>query len=483
MPPAHPPARQPHSRISPCNIQLPSPISPTTQPSPFSPQPTSPQSSRLTTAEMCDPRNSFVPLRGFVHEVLRKSRTSGAVLQTALCYLEAIRTKIPDLVREEQCGEGVRGEKEPAGRIIKAEDYNEADESMDGFSALIGNGLLISSSREESAMDTGSLETLSNDVVVSQGLSTQSHRRKEPQAPLPPLPPLPSPLLCPKRAFLASLILASKFTQDRCYSNRAWAKLCSLPPREMGRCERALGEALQWRLWVGKKSTTPASPASTNGRSVVRCHSVDDLRREGELSPWPARDHTGAEPRWMGTAATHRGLGRSSSLPARAFCSAEISATGSNSTSTNCPTFDWAPTFWPTPNPAGLDPQMPPRSSWSSSLSNTHGYAGQTTPPTPTLSYSPASAGSTDSSGGDRTVQMDGIPTPPHFMSSAFGPYKTDLVEDFATGLPVATPYIVGQNLLPGGGCHILSRTSQKLGVMMVPNEGTFSGLDAFNSY
>ena len=72
---------------------------------------------------------------------------------------------------------------------------------------------------------------------------------------------LPSPLLCPRRAFLASLILASKFLQDKCYSNRAWAKLSGLPPREIGRCERALGQALEWRLWVGK-CTTPSRTLS-----------------------------------------------------------------------------------------------------------------------------------------------------------------------------------------------------------------------------
>ena len=49
----------------------------------------------------------------------------------------------------------------------------------------------------------------------------------------------------------APLILASKFLQDRCYSNLAWAKLSGLPPREIGRCEQALPE---WRLWVGKTS-------------------------------------------------------------------------------------------------------------------------------------------------------------------------------------------------------------------------------------
>ena len=34
-----------------------------------------------------------------------------------------------------------------------------------------------------------------------------------------------SHLLCPRRMLLASVILASKFLQDKCYSNRAWAKL------------------------------------------------------------------------------------------------------------------------------------------------------------------------------------------------------------------------------------------------------------------
>ncbi|KZP20480.1 hypothetical protein FIBSPDRAFT_670601, partial [Athelia psychrophila] len=55
---------------------------------------------------------------------------------------------------------------------------------------------------------------------------------------------------CLCRTFQASLMLASKFTQDRCYSNKAWAKLSGLPPREIGRCKCALGDALDWRLWL-----------------------------------------------------------------------------------------------------------------------------------------------------------------------------------------------------------------------------------------
>jgi hypothetical protein len=55
--------------------------------------------------------------------------------------------------------------------------------------------------------------------------------------------PLPSPLLCPRRTFLTSIILASTFTQDRCYSNKAWVKLSGLP-REIERRKRALGMLL-----------------------------------------------------------------------------------------------------------------------------------------------------------------------------------------------------------------------------------------------
>ncbi|KAF7967709.1 hypothetical protein HWV62_33337 [Athelia sp. TMB] len=95
-------------------------------------------------------------------------------------------------------------------------------------------------------------------TLTTAGLKSQvaqqnlAKKPKVPSGPLPPMPLLPSPLLCPRRTFLASLILASKFTQDRCYSNKACAKLSDLPPREIGRCNCALGGALDWRLWIGK---------------------------------------------------------------------------------------------------------------------------------------------------------------------------------------------------------------------------------------
>jgi len=170
---------------------------------------------------------------------------------------------------------------------------------------------------------------------------------------LPTLPPLPSPLLCPRRTFLASLILASKFMQDKCYSNRAWAKLAGLPAREIGRCERALGEALGWRLWVGK---VPAH------RVLPRSQSLGDLYS----SRASADAFTGV-------------VRRNNSLP------------------------DYTSSLSTMPMlPLSLASSMPPSTQSSRMPTPETEYS-----PTPTLNVSPAATDvSSDSLGEERTVQM-----------------------------------------------------------------------------
>ncbi|KDQ09808.1 hypothetical protein BOTBODRAFT_641302 [Botryobasidium botryosum FD-172 SS1] len=63
-----------------------------------------------------------------------------------------------------------------------------------------------------------------------------------------------SVLLNPSCTMLVSIILAAKFLQDHVYSNCAWAKLTGLDPIEVTHCERALGDALSWCLWVDHKT-------------------------------------------------------------------------------------------------------------------------------------------------------------------------------------------------------------------------------------
>ncbi len=207
----------------------------------------------------------LVPLRIYVHDVLRRSRTTFSVLQSAVCYIEAIRRKIPDIAEQEKSGNVHKGDPMIEDRIELGEEAIIAQTSSSSYCEP-----------ETISTDTivpDSIQTVTQDQTVSMTAQVKNDgglkKCKAPSKPLPSLPPQPSPLLCPRRAFLAALILASKFLQDRCYSNRAWAKLSGLAPREVSRCERALGEALEWRLWVGKNTIQSKS----GGRSIARSRS------------------------------------------------------------------------------------------------------------------------------------------------------------------------------------------------------------------
>ncbi|EIW83131.1 hypothetical protein CONPUDRAFT_143136 [Coniophora puteana RWD-64-598 SS2] len=353
------------------NSQLPSPISPTTSYSPVTSSNVPPFALPRRSHLQCMPSSqantgNLTPMKTFVHEVLRRSRTSGTVLQTALCYIEAIRSKVPELVRQEQSGQGVRGEPELASRIIQGEVDVASDVSPVGCNSTDPLDSLVETVR----VDALELDGNGSQVEMDMGLSVPTPKVSN-AAPPPPLPPLPSPLLCPRRAFLAALILASKFMQDRCFSNRAWAKLSGLPPREIGRCERALGEALDWRLWVGK---LPAAQTTSENRQLTKCKSENDIGAFDTHTP-------------------SRGLlSRHATFPA-GLISQEIS-TGA----------------------APID------MTWTSGIASSSVGSSYVpwSPATPGLSYSPTS---TESSCGDRTVQMTFMDdsTPPPAQPSAFG--------------------------------------------------------------
>ena len=55
---------------------------------------------------------------------------------------------------------------------------------------------------------------------------------------------------CGRPVFLAALILAFKYLQDRDFSNRAWSKLSRLRTCEINNNEIAFLSAVGWRLRV-----------------------------------------------------------------------------------------------------------------------------------------------------------------------------------------------------------------------------------------
>ncbi|ODQ56167.1 hypothetical protein SAICODRAFT_51789, partial [Saitoella complicata NRRL Y-17804] len=109
------------------------------------------------------PCGLVLPLRTFIQETLRRSRTSYSTLQLALWYLILLR---------DRCEVNVVGKK--------------------------GDGL----------------------------------------------PP------CGRRSFLSALILASKFLQDRNYSNRAWSRISGLSTSEINANEMEFLKRVSWTLFV-----------------------------------------------------------------------------------------------------------------------------------------------------------------------------------------------------------------------------------------
>lgn len=74
-------------------------------------------------------------------------------------------------------------------------------------------------------------------VLVQSGLK----RLATPREPL---------LRCGRRTFLAALILASKYLQDRNYSTKAWSKMSGLDAREINNNERVFLEVVGYRLHI-----------------------------------------------------------------------------------------------------------------------------------------------------------------------------------------------------------------------------------------
>lgn len=110
-----------------------------------------------------------LPLRTFIQETLRRSRTSYSTLQVALYYLIKIKPHVP------------------------THDF------------------------------------------------TQEQPRDKPTA---------RAMQCGRRMFLAALILASKYLQDRNYSARAWSKISGLNTTEINQNELMFLEAVDWRLHI-----------------------------------------------------------------------------------------------------------------------------------------------------------------------------------------------------------------------------------------
>ena len=73
----------------------------------------------LVSSENDADQNNSLLLRTFVQEVLKRSRTSGSIFQTTLCYLEAVRPKVPALLVPTSSAAI-----DPSGHSLRSLDYS-----------------------------------------------------------------------------------------------------------------------------------------------------------------------------------------------------------------------------------------------------------------------------------------------------------------------------------------------------------------------
>ncbi|KAG0261893.1 hypothetical protein DFQ27_002721 [Actinomortierella ambigua] len=181
-----------------------------------------------------------IPLHIFVKETLRRSRTTLSTLQLALYYIYRIRTQV--LAAQEK---------------IRQDQIQQIQQQMTG----LHHGQ--PPSPNDSLDGLSDTEFAKRDYFHTRPLPVSPPHSNNTPASLSPLslsstvPSTPvvsksEPIGCGRRMFLAALILASKFQQDRTYSNKAWSKISGLPVAEINQNEITFLTLIDYRLYVSQ---------------------------------------------------------------------------------------------------------------------------------------------------------------------------------------------------------------------------------------
>ncbi|BGP16327.1 hypothetical protein JCM10213_009170 [Rhodosporidiobolus nylandii] len=215
---------------------------------------------------------SVLPMQWFVKEVLRRSRTSCSTLQLALYYLHKSRRDIREAVA---AAEGARGQ------IVRLEAEIKAVKASAAAGLSPSSGRAYPSPPHSPLGGAGETDTTATVAAVA-SLGAQFTALAEAQN---------SPVLCGRRMFLAALISASKYLQDRNYSNRAWAKISGLSVQEINANERAFLRLVGFQLhlkaedfqrWTERLSTltssaSPVAPSASGGAQLPTPHTSPTL--------------------------------------------------------------------------------------------------------------------------------------------------------------------------------------------------------------
>ncbi|KAF8925098.1 hypothetical protein BGZ58_001146 [Dissophora ornata] len=193
-----------------------------------------------------------IPLHIFVKETLRRSRTTLTTLQLALYYIYKVRNQVlaaQEKIRQDQIHHLQQQQRvalqqgqplSPNGSIDALSD--EEFKQRDYFNAISIHAHTQTNKHTLPLTPPGTNNTPAALSPLSLSTSTSTS----------PILAKSEPVGCGRRMFLAALILASKFQQDRTYSNKAWSKISGLPVAEINLNEITFLTLIDYRLFVSQ---------------------------------------------------------------------------------------------------------------------------------------------------------------------------------------------------------------------------------------
>ncbi|KAG0355873.1 hypothetical protein BGZ54_000937 [Gamsiella multidivaricata] len=195
-----------------------------------------------------------IPLHIFVKETLRRSRTTLSTLQLALYYIYKVRNQVlaaREKIRQDQIyhlqqqQRAALHQPQPLSPNGSSDAFSAEEEfkQRDYFNSLSLHAHTQTSTKHTLPMTppgTNNTPSALSPISLSSSASTSPILAKS------------EPVGCGRRMFLAALILASKFQQDRTYSNKAWSKISGLPVAEINLNEITFLTLIDYRLFVSQ---------------------------------------------------------------------------------------------------------------------------------------------------------------------------------------------------------------------------------------
>ncbi|KAF9132838.1 hypothetical protein BGW39_011224 [Mortierella sp. 14UC] len=251
----------------------------------------------LPGSSECPQKQKGLPLRTFIQETLKRSRSSYSTLQTALFYLYKIRNKVPCAYlkrRQDQLfaqqltmpsPHSAAGLATPPASPyhqqnlaefpinVQGSDYfsvrkmdsrpslpsplssncsmaSASPASVSGYSPCSSASPSSTTSSPDSSSaspcPTSSSASCSSGTSVTAGSSSSTSGQPSSQS--------NRIIYCGRRTFLAALMVASKYLQDRNYSNKAWAKISGLSIKEINANELIFLKLIDYSLFVSHET-------------------------------------------------------------------------------------------------------------------------------------------------------------------------------------------------------------------------------------